>query len=65
MVLEPDSTHFVIHDDRKDHGEPSMFAQDKYAYIVGNFEEASADLAIERRAGGGVASASAAAAACD
>ena len=36
-------------------------AQDKYAYIVGNFEEASADLAIERRAGG-VASASAAAA---
>ena len=37
-----------------------MFTQDKY--IVGHFEEASADLAIERRAGG-VASASAARAA--
>ena len=30
VVLEPDSTHFVIHDYRKDHGEASMFAQDKY-----------------------------------
>ena len=26
VVLEPDSTHFVIHDYRKDHGEASMFA---------------------------------------